>query len=266
MDVFLDAMLYAGDQKKEFVDRLPIHIHDPIINQSGDSIREHAALYNKTIDAFYTKDYNMVNFGQEKYAGMQGGFLILRPDENVFSEYVDLILQGNYIEGMGWGGKYGYFYGGAQVQGLSSYYFGEIHPEKGVELNRCRINQMADNPIFGPKDKLGAGKCRDGRKKCEDCRETKLSDIWSAHFTVCGKPWRCSVYVGSNISIDLESESLCPKLHREWFRIRRSYEESRGLDEIEFKQLPKLEGSYMPQIFYGYCTKAGDRGYLPLKI
>lgn len=35
MDVFFDAMLYAGDQKKEFVDRLPIHIHDPIINQSA---------------------------------------------------------------------------------------------------------------------------------------------------------------------------------------------------------------------------------------
>ena len=242
MDVMFDVMMTMMEQQQQqqqklMMDRLPIHVNS---NGGGQ---------NGRIDAFYTKDYNMINPGGEKYAGVQGGFLILRPDEDVFAEYISLVLQGNYIEGKGWGGKYGYFFGGAQVQGICSYYFSKIHPEKGVELNRCRINQMVDNPHFD-----NVGKCRDGREECEDCRTTELNDIYSSHFTLCGKPWHCNV--------NSDPDSLCSKLHSEWFRIRRSYEESRGDDDV-LKFVPKLEGSYRPEIFHGYCTK---RGYLPLKI
>jgi hypothetical protein len=259
MDDLFDVMMMTtveGDEYKSLVDRLPIHNH---MNDNG---------FNKRIDAFYTKDYNMINPGGEKYAGVQGGFLIVRPDENVFAEYIHLVLQGNYIEGKGWGGKYGYFYGGAQVQGICSYYFGEIHPDKGVELNRCRINQMVDAPRFD-KDDDGENKCRDGREQCEDCRETDLNDIYSAHFTICGKPWHC--VVDKNSSSQQQPQSLCSKLHSEWFRIRRSYEESRGgggdnvVEQLR-RLLPKLEGSYRPEIYRGYCERAGEGGYLPLKI
>ena len=191
---------------------------------------------------------------------------MLRPDEDVFAEYIHLVLQGNYIEGRGWGGKYGYFFGGAQVQGICSYYFGELHPNKGVELNRCRVNQMVDAPRFEVNMKEeryrnARGKCRDGRAECEDCRETDLKDIWSVHFTLCGKPWHCAAGVGNN-------NSLCSKLHSEWFRIRRSFEESRSDDNDpnEMRLLPKLEGSYRPEIYHGYCKGGGERNYLPVTI
>eukprot|EP00577_Skeletonema_sp_RCC1716_P011353 CAMPEP_0113378200 /NCGR_PEP_ID=MMETSP0013_2-20120614/3567_1 /TAXON_ID=2843 ORGANISM="Skeletonema costatum, Strain 1716" /NCGR_SAMPLE_ID=MMETSP0013_2 /ASSEMBLY_ACC=CAM_ASM_000158 /LENGTH=420 /DNA_ID=CAMNT_0000260395 /DNA_START=50 /DNA_END=1309 /DNA_ORIENTATION=+ /assembly_acc=CAM_ASM_000158 len=175
---------HHDDERRKMVDQLPIHHRT--MSSDGSNHKEDvssSSLYNKRIDAFYTRDYNMINPGGEKYAGVQGGFLMLRPDEDVFAEYVDLVLQGNYIDGRGWGGKYGYFYGGAQVQGICSYYFGELHPEKGVELNRCRVNQMVDAPRFDMKMKEeryrdARGKCRDGREQCEDCRETDVKDIW----------------------------------------------------------------------------------------
>ncbi|KAL7499280.1 hypothetical protein ACHAWT_006901 [Skeletonema menzelii] len=274
MDALFDVMLMeekeygGGDEmrKKKLLNQLPIHR-----NTRDDHDGVTATLYNKRIDTFYTKDYNMINPGGEKYAGVQGGFLMLRPDEDTFAEYIDLVLQGNYIEGRGWGGKYGYFFGGAQVQGLCSYYFGEIHPDKGVELNRCRINQMADAPRFDMNMKEeryrdARGKCRDGRKECEDCRETELKDILSVHFTLCGKPWQC---VGFK-----DPDSLCSKLHSEWFRIRRSLEESTrddNTDGNESQLLPRPKklggaGSYRPEIYHGYCTGVGERSYIPLTI
>ena len=37
------------------------------------------------------------------------------------------------------------FFGGAQVQGIGAYYYFGLHPDVGVELNRCRINSMVDS-------------------------------------------------------------------------------------------------------------------------
>ena len=195
MDVLFDALLMSannynndeGRDMKELLRQLPIHD----LNNRADNVA--SLLKNGKIEAFYTKDYNMINPGGEQYAGVQGGFLMIRPDESVFAEFIDLVLQGNYIEGRGWGGKYGYFFGGAQIQGICSYYFNGLHPEKGVELNRCRVNLMVDNTRFdgGDDGKAAAaaeGKCRDGREECEDCREVDLEHVFSAHFTICGKP------------------------------------------------------------------------------
>ena len=58
---------------------------------------------------------------------------------------------------------------------------------------------------------------------------------------------------------------LCSQLHSEWFRIRRSFEESRT-DSL--KQLPDLNGGdvYKPEMYYGYCKSPGQKGYLPVQI
>ena len=142
--------------------------------------------------------------------------------------------------------------------GICAYYYSKIHPDKGIELNRCRINAMVDNPYFKGDEKQ-TGKCRDGRSSCEDCRATNISDILSAHLTICQKPWEC------HTSWDFQSKKLCSQLHSEWFRIRRSFEESRT-DSL--KQLPDLNGDkvFKPDIYYGYCKSPGQRGYLPVKI
>ena len=215
---------------------------------------------------------------------------MVKPSESVFEEYVDIVLEGDYREGQGWGGKYGYFFGecmldfhkvylyrlficvcdtnklivnkptagGMQIQGICAYYYGEKHPELGIELDRCKINTMVDNPYFSASDKKKPNQCRDGRSNCEDCRSTDISDVLSSHFTICQKPWECISHW------DGKSEKLCSKLHSEWFRIRRSFEESR-VDEL--RQLPDLDsGAYKPENYFGYCKEPGKRGYLPIQV
>ena len=239
LDHLFDAIIEGDKLKAETIQNIPIH--DPEKKR-----------ITKRIDAFYTKDYNMINPFNHEVAGVQGGFLMVRPSEKVFEEYIDLVLEGNYIEGRGWGGKYGYFFGGAQVQGICAYYYSGLHPEEGVELNRCRINSMVDSPYF-EKGSSGEGKCRDGREKCDDCRTTDVLDILSSHFTICGKPWLCSP----------NGEKLCQKLHGEWFRIRRDFEKTRadGMSNV-----PAVEGSFKPEIFHGYCTGHGQSQYIPIKV
>ena len=36
-------------------------------------------------------------------------------------EYIDIILEGDYREGRGWGGTIGYFFGGMQIQGKKDF-------------------------------------------------------------------------------------------------------------------------------------------------
>ena len=93
-DLFDAIILGEGDSTESIRDRLPVHDNDNVIIPSK-------------IDAFFTKDYNMVNSGGERYAGVQGGFLVVRPSEVTFREFLEIVLEGNYIEGRGWGGKYG---------------------------------------------------------------------------------------------------------------------------------------------------------------
>ena len=162
-------------------------------------------------------------------------------------------MEGNYQEGRGWGGKYGWAFGGAQIQGICAYYYGMVHPERGVELDRCKVNSMVDNPRFE-----GSGRCRDGRETCDDCRATPLEDVLSVHFTLCGKPWECRT------DWDAESRDLCSRLHGEWFRIRRSFEESRTDVDEDQRLLPDLGGAFRPETYFGYCT--GPGGYLPIKV
>ena len=44
--------------------------------------------------------------------------------------------------------------------------------------------------------------------------KTKVEDIYSAHFTLCQKPWGCH----------LNSKTHCKVLHDEWFYVRERLE------------------------------------------
>ena len=86
--------------------------------------------------------------------GVQGGLLIFRPNETDFYRMIEIILDGaNFERGWGWGGPekgYGGYYGAGTIQGLASYYYGEIARNRSVEVNRCYFNNMADDP-YGDK-------------------------------------------------------------------------------------------------------------------
>jgi hypothetical protein len=203
------------------------------------------------IDAFFTRDYNMVNPGH-KHVGVQGGFLVLRPSMEAFHNYVDVVLEGNFKQGNGWGGKgYGGYFGAQQIQGICSYYYDYLHPGTGVELNRCYYNAMTDAPR-----QEKSGKCRDGREECQDCRDVNVEDVKSVHFTLCSKPWKCPEWAG----MDKKGKKICQAFHGEWFRIREDLEKTRN------EQFVNPGGVQRPEIFRGFCNSGHERGYIPILI
>jgi hypothetical protein len=200
------------------------------------------------IDAFFTRDYNMISPGK-KYPGFQGGFLVVRPSQDVFEEYREVILEGNFVGGAGWNGTFGGYWGAQQIQGLCSFYYDGIHPGTAVELNRCHYNQMVDSPV-----QQETGKCRDGRETCQDCRRTKVEEIYSAHFTQdCGKPWDCRKSL----------QPLCRDLVKAWHTIRRQWDHFTSGD-LTVPISPRGEMSV--DTFLGNCKGAGARNYIPFQL
>lgn len=56
------------------------------------------------INVMWTKDYGMVA-PKRKDKPTQGGLLILRPSVDVYNEFVEIVLEGDYRDRTGWGGK-----------------------------------------------------------------------------------------------------------------------------------------------------------------
>ena len=153
------------------------------------------------IDFMHTRDYNMVDppLLQPYQMGVQGGFMVIRPNRTDFDRMIEILKRGGGFKESKWGfdelgeNGYGGYYGAGTVQGFASYYYD--HVEKGMrslELNRCNYNSMVDNPYFFNEQK-NETLCRTTEDECEDCRETKLEDVYTSHFTVCGKPEWCDL-------------------------------------------------------------------------
>ncbi len=101
LDDLYDALLFDYDDDHEtnssFKSTWPVSlpIHDPNYNNHIDNGTIHSPpskssttpinMVTKNVSAFFTRDYNMVSIGKEKYAGVQGGFLMVKPNEEVFA-------------------------------------------------------------------------------------------------------------------------------------------------------------------------------------
>jgi len=213
----------------------------------------------RQIDAYFTRDYNMLSFsGYRKHfeTSIQGGFMVVRPNTTVFQEYVDIILEGQYDAGVGWGApklRFGGTYGAAQIQGLVSYYYGHVHPGTAVELNRCIYNTMVDKPT-DDKDKCLAPR-EDGY--CEDCRKTNISEVVSTHYTICQKPWWCPDH----------DEELCRETLQKWFKIRWELEMQRQQEDPSYSiaaATPKSHNQDKPWVVNGNWSFCGPRGYIKM--
>ena len=242
-DLFL-AMLGGGGGGAEAArKRVPVMFDMPLPPSSS-------------INAFFTRDYNMINPGH-RHVGVQGGFLVVRPSIEAFDEYVSIVLEGRFVRG--WydkrGGEvYGGYFGAQQIQGICSFYYDARHPGTGVELNRCYYNAMADAPRQVAN---GLSRCRDGREDCQDCRDTPMGMIKSVHFTLCSKPWKCPVTEGKGGYRD-----ICADFHAQWFRIREDLERTRAAGGgMEYAN---PGGEHMPEVFRGYCKSPHERGYIPI--
>jgi hypothetical protein len=212
-----------------------------------------------SLNAFFTRDYNMSSGAKKKKpVGVQGGFLVLRPSQQVFEEFQDIIRKGDFQRGKGWGGLgFGPFYGSMTFQGIIPYFYDALHPGTAVELDRCVYNQMADNPRMKKTvNDVVSGDCRDGRDDCEDCRERDIGDVATAHFTLCQKPWHCLPH-----GQDMLQHRMCKKLFKEWYRIRADLEQPNVADNVVIG-----EGTFQPEHFRGFCKFSGQRGYIPIQL
>jgi len=208
----------------------------------------------KQIDAYFTRDYNMVYPGVE-YKPVQGGLLVLRPSMESYKEFVDIVREGDFRQGKGWGGKVGPFYGSMTFQGIIPYFYDVLHPGRTVELNRCIYNQMCDNPRTKPTvNDVVNGDCRDGRDDCEDCRSRPVTDVVTTHYTLCQKPWLCLPH-----NQDIIQHRLCRKLHHEWFRIRSDL-------EVSLQRSAFGTGTYEKDHFFGFCSSSGSKGYQRIQL
>ncbi len=249
LDELFDVMLSNDNREYDNTDKANVN-HEQKQNDALSLASPVKVMYDTAmptnVEAFFTRDYNMVQPGHQ-HPGMQGGFLIIKPNLEYFEEYRRIILKGDFRRGGGWGGKWGGYFGAQQIQGLCSYFFDAVHPGTAVELNRCYYNSMSDSPFGKKRGTENEMACRDGKDSCEDCRNTDVKDIKSVHFTLCQKPWICPLGIANK-------NKLCGDFHRKWFEVRRDWEKSLGV-------YPAEENVSADDYTIGYCKGWGERNY-----
>jgi len=222
------------------------------------------------VEAMITRDYHSAGAPGRK-AGFQAGFWVLKPSQTHFHAVLDVVREGNYVEGFsrenGWGSLgYGGFVGAMAMQGLMAYYYDVIAPGTSVELNNCRYNSVAATV-------RKKGLCqRDGGKVCEDCMTTAIEDIYSIHYTACRKPWSCinrrtddktnTFHRKYSIPVNIVNYDHCMDALKVWHDVRRDL-------EVKLYALTKdddikkgRQGSYNLEFFLGHCAEDQSKGYL----
>jgi len=275
---------------------------------SRGSVNETAAeelLSNITVNAFYTKDYNMINpkkEGHVEHVGVQGGFLVVRTSLMTYLKLRDMVYSGEYYGGQdgrtsGWF-KSGYgrhIWGSATIQGLMGHYFDHVDLEHSVELNRCRYNNIADNArvsTFATNPKFPRGtliaqarnastknyhdtQCRDGRASCDDvdCQRFPIDKTRMVHYTYCKDPAKCDPCD----YMETYKEVTCYAFIKEWFRVRSTLpgEDTPHMQDDAFSTIVQWmredgtvdvqQGNCYKDYMMGFCQGSGRGNYVPMK-
>ena len=252
---------------------------------------------NITVNAYYTKDYNMIDpskAGHVEHVGVQGGFLVVRPSQVTYLKMRNLIYSGEYYPGQdgqtsGWF-KQGYgrhIWGSMTIQGFMGHYFDHVDRDHSIELNRCRYNNIADNArvsSFATQPRFPRGSliaqarnkpnpnprhvnyfdtnCRDGRNKCDDvdCQRFPIEKTRMVHFTYCKDPFKCN----DCDFMETYKEVACYSYIKQWFRVRSTLpaEEIPHMDDNAFRtriQYMKEDGTV--DVHEGNCYKEYTLGY-----
>ena len=269
MDELFDAMLDGGGSPRR----------NEIVTQYPD--REWP---KGDIEAFITRDYQQIIPG-DKRPLFQAGFMVVKPNQAVFDELVEVILEGNFVEGWksssGWGGLgYSGKVGAKAMQGLMAYYYDVLRPGVSVELHGCHYNWMGGDilyrnvPRFNPNQfPQLIGKCRNGEEECEDCQKAPISQIRSVHYTNCRKPWNCigikwakgQGKTAQGIDERNTNYDKCLEVIDLWHRLRTEMED-KVIELTGNQTLVELwrGGDFKKETFNGHCTENGQKGYIPL--
>jgi len=227
------------------------------------------------IDAFVTRDWPQVVPGRKP--GFQAGFIVVRPDDSVFDDLKEIVLEGNYTPGFGrdngWGGLgYGGFVGAMAMQGLMAYFYDHVRPNTAVELNQCRYNWMGMDVKYRAPPNFRSnhpkrGKCRNDLEECEDCMHTPTHLIKSVHYTECRKPWNC-VGIGEpggkkGKAIDTSAGDFdkCMDVVTKWHAYRTDLENKLYALTHDERIRQAASADYKKDVFMGHCSGEGTENY-----
>jgi hypothetical protein len=198
--------------------------YDKIVHMDADVLVLNSFTHTilKPYSLIYTTDPNMATHKGEDKMPVQGGFLIIKPSLDDYNNILRTIMSTIFYQGGGWNGsKIGWFWGGMTIQGILPYYYRKVTIANRSHIeDRCYYNTMADTP---------------------ECEKQSLRDIFTAHFTVCQKPWTCYL---------TKINRLCSDLHKTWFEFRKEAEIYYGLNGVE--QL--------------VCPRGGHKWYKPMQL
>jgi hypothetical protein len=175
MDDLFDAMLYRKDSDIGRKARARI------------SMEFSATPWPDQVDTFMTRDWPQVMPGRKP--GYQAGFLVTKPNATVFDLMINVIREGNYVEGYsrenGWGGLgYGAFVGAMAMQGLLAYVYDALLPTSWVELNQCRHNHMGMDVLY-----RAAPTFRPHHPKVRRNCELRMCEAWHYPTHAYGPKW-----------------------------------------------------------------------------
>lgn len=216
---------------------------DSIIFNNMDEI------FSLNKELLFTGDYNMK--GNSPAVPAQGGFLVIRPSMETFKAFQAIIRKGDHNKsGRGWeGSKIGNFWGGQTIQGIIPFFYTVKSPGLAQEMNRCEYNCMVDNPYWPHTER-----CLDGHETCQDCRLQREELVKSAHFTICQKPWTCTLHQNP------KNKVLCEIFHNKWFALRDELEKDSGVDTSYRAKTTRFKASF------GMCSGYGDKKYIPVPL
>ena len=197
-------------------DRVLVLDTDAVLLQSIEHLFTRSMRANLSL--VYTNDHSLDNPGSAA-PPVQGGFLLVAPSRRVYTDMLAIIRKGDFRPGTGWGGqKIGWCWGGRTVQGLLPYYYHRVAPPNAsLAIDNCRYNGMANEP--------------------RNCSSVAFSSVYTAHFTLCQKPWVCRQH----------TLRLCRRMHHAWWAARASLLAAHDREEVPAaRECERGAGSYPP--------------------
>jgi hypothetical protein len=272
LDDVLDAFLYHPQSNigRTARERVALEQHE----------RRRNILWPDNVQAALTLDWPQVMPGRKP--GVRPGLLIVKPNVNVYELIIDVIRQGDYVDGHsrdnGWGGLgHGGYAGALGLSGLLAFVYEALLYDTWVELNQCRYNHVGMDVLYRAppsfqKSHAKVGQCRNDGDYCEDCMSTSPSQLHSVRFgEACPRPWHC-IGEGSRSRHDKtgvpeEQVNLphCLELQGIWHGVRRDLEAKLyDLTNADTIREAGQAGDYLSHVYSGHCHSYGANGYLKI--
>ena len=263
LDPLFDMLTYSLKKGKPSID----------MGQSFDFLRDQIEFAHTTsrptlstinnLSVLFTRDYSSVS-PENRKVGIHPGLFILKPSKSIYNDFVRILKQGDYRKDSGWGGTgIGDFWGGMTTRGIFSYYFDQLNPHLGLELNRCYYNNMGSAPFIRVEGEKVCRNMHETYPNCEDCRSRTMEVIKAINLSACRDPWSCYHHAE-----DIDTLRLCRDMHSFWFKARRELEgawaQHGGGGEFGYvpSNLAQGKDRVRPLHFLGYCTGKGKEKYI----